>query len=46
MRSLNENLIERDGDILNLTLKGRAIALEIMQPWQKHFLAETTANPK
>ena len=41
MRSLNENLIEREANNLKLTLKGRATALEIMQPWQKHELTES-----
>ena len=35
MRSLNENLIEREGDTLNLTPRGRVIAQEIMEPWRE-----------
>lgn len=40
MRSLDNNLIVREGEILNLTLKGRAIAQEIMQPWYRPISSE------
>jgi len=33
MRSLNENLIGREGETLSLTPRGRVIAQEIMEPW-------------
>lgn len=34
MRSLDERLIERDGERLMLTPKGRIVAQEIMEPWR------------
>lgn len=40
MRSLDDNLVIRTGDSLSLSPKGRAIAQEIMEPWQTRQLPE------
>ncbi len=34
LRSLDQGLITRDGDLLRLTAKGRGVALEILEPWR------------
>lgn len=33
LRSLDQNLIVRDGPALHLTPRGRAVAREILEPW-------------
>lgn len=33
-RSLDENLVTREGELLRLTPKGRALAREILEPWE------------
>lgn len=33
VRSLDQNLIVRDAEVLHLTSKGRAVAQEILEPW-------------
>lgn len=33
LRSLEQNLVMREGDALRLTAKGRAVAREILEPW-------------
>lgn len=33
VRSLDQNLVVREGDALRLTAKGRAVAREILEPW-------------
>ena len=34
LRSLDEGLVTRQGDLLRLTPKGRAVAREILEPWR------------
>ena len=41
MRSLDERLIERDGNALTLTPKGRIVAQEIMEPWRGNARPDT-----
>ncbi len=38
LRSLDQNLLVRSGDVLQLTPKGRAVAREIVEPWQQSRL--------
>lgn len=35
VRSLDHNLVEREGEMLHLTPKGRAVAQEIVEPWRQ-----------
>lgn len=35
LRSLDQNLVVRDAEALHLTSKGRAVAQEILEPWER-----------
>ncbi len=36
LRSLDDHLVEREGETLYLTAKGRAVAQEILEPWRQN----------
>ncbi|WP_366654629.1 metal ABC transporter permease [Fodinicurvata sp. EGI_FJ10296] len=44
LRGLDQGLITRDGELLQLTAKGRAVALEILEPWRHETVTEAPAD--